>query len=199
MFYTRCQHLEFIAPSVNQRTLQINCRNKCISLRVPKSIGFNKANGGKIHRSAIYPQKLSQTRHGGDCERFNEFCRWFKNICRVDPQFLLKILWSGETHFRNCGMFNRHNEQPWMQDNPHHVKQRGINWNSGLMYDVPSVHGFLQNEFQDQDIPDELNLDTCATRQRFQDRATPHNMSEVWNYLNEVLPNSCSGRSGPIP
>lgn len=171
-----------------------------------------------LRQHKFHPYKLSvcQTLHAGDEEQRIRFCNWFRNMCAADPRFVSKILWTDETRFTNCGMFNRHNEHIWSQENPFHVEQRrpqrkfGFNVWCGVL--GSSILGpyifentltgnrylnFLQHSFQE--ILDDLNLETLAMLQWFQhDGAPPHNQVEVRNYLNQLFPNSWIGRNAPI-
>lgn len=170
----------------------------------------------KMHKYRPYKLSISQTLHTGDPAKRVEFCTWFRNMCEDYPQFSSRILWTDETRFTNCGMFNRHNEHLWMQENPHHVEQRrpqikfGFNvWCGvigsrilgpyifeGTLTGDHYLH-FLQNDFQD--MLDNVDLATRTSLQWFQhDGAPPHNQLQVRNFLDQTFPNSWIGRNAPV-
>lgn len=170
----------------------------------------------KKHKFRPYKLSVSQTLHEGDNIRRIAFCRWFKDQCQNDPHFSMKILWTDESRFTNCGMFNRHNEHIWSQTNPLHVEHRrpqikfGFNVWCGVIGSTVlppfifdgSLTGnrylnFLQQDFAE--MLDNLNLRTRAMLQWFQhDGAPPHNQLNVRNYLNLNFPNQWIGRNAPI-
>lgn len=170
----------------------------------------------KKHRYRPYKLATAQTLHPDDYNKRLAYCTWFINMCADDPQFSFKVLWTDETRFTNCGMFNRHNEHLWMQENPHYVEQRrpqvrfGFNvWCGvigskilgpyifeGTLTGDHYLH-FLQNNFED--LLDELPLQTLGMLEWFQhDGAPPHNQGTVRDYLQVKFPNSWIGRNAPV-
>jgi hypothetical protein len=65
-----------------------------------------------------YKPKIVQGLQAGDFERRVVFCNWYINRCQEDPDFSNKVLWSDETHFSNCGVFNKKNHHYWAIENP---------------------------------------------------------------------------------
>ena len=64
----------------------------------------------KQHKFHPYKMTVAQTLYPGDFNKRLEFSTWFADMCQADPDFRNKVLWTDETKFTNCGMFNRHNE-----------------------------------------------------------------------------------------
>lgn len=170
----------------------------------------------KKHKYHAFKWSLTQRLYAGDNERRVDFCTWFRGICENDPQFPFKILWTDESRFTNCGMFNRHNEHLWLQENPHHVEQRrpqvkfGFNVWCGIIGSTilgPYIFdgtltgdrylNFLRNNLQE--MLDEVNLETRRMLQWFQhDGAPAHNQVNVRNYLTARFPNCWIGRNAPV-
>lgn len=97
-------------------------------------------------------------------------------MIQQNPEFQNQILWTDETKFTNCGMFNRRNEHLWMQENRRRLGERrsqrkfGFNVWCGIIgsrilgpyiYDENLIGQrylrFLQNEFQN--MLDDLDLE----------------------------------------
>lgn len=170
----------------------------------------------KIHKFHPYKLSVSHSLHPGDEESRMIFCNWFISKCTADPQFPFKVLWTDETRFTNCGMFNRHNEHIWAQENPHHVEQRrhqvkfGFNVWCGVIgsnFIGPYIFEetltgekylqFLRNQFRD--LLDNVDLQTRSMLQWYQhDGAPPHNHILVRNHLDMTFPNAWIGRNGAI-
>lgn len=170
----------------------------------------------KKHKFHPYKLQVAQLLNPDDYNRRFEYCTWFINMCEADPQFKFKVLWTDETRFTNCGMFNRHNEHLWMQEHPHRVEQRrpqikfGFNVWCGIIGSTilgPYIFDgtltgdrylhFLQNDFRN--MLDELPLQTRRMLEWFQhDGAPPHNQLTVRNHLNETFPNTWIGRNAPV-
>jgi hypothetical protein len=170
----------------------------------------------KKHKFHPYRLSVSQTLHPEDPEKRVNFCAWFRVMCQNNQNFPHKVLWTDETRFTNCGMFNRHNEHLWMQENPFQVEQRrpqikfGFNVWCGILGSKligPFIFEgtltgdrylqFLQHHLEN--MLDDLNLETRRNLQWFQhDGAPPHNFLPVRNYLDEIFPNSWIGRNAPV-
>lgn len=171
----------------------------------------------KKHKFHAYKLRVGQTLHPGDHDLRIAFCNWFINMTQQNPEFHNQILWTDETKFTNCGMFNRHNEHLWMQENPRRLRERrpqrkfGFNVWCGIIgsrilgpfiYDENLTGNrylhFLQNEFED--MLDGLDLETRRNLRWFQhDGAPPHNQLQVREHLNQLFPNSWIGRNAPVP
>jgi hypothetical protein len=66
-----------------------------------------------------------------DFSRSVEFSEWLLIRCEAEPDFPLRILWTGETSFKLNGRINRHNSVYWSDSNPREVIQEEL--------DVPSL------------------------------------------------------------
>lgn len=194
-------------PSTSTRELAVDCgTSQRTAVRILKK-----------HKFHPYKLLIGQTLHVGDSEKRIRYCTWLLNMSQENQQFPLQVLWSDETRFTNCGLFNRHNEHMWMQANPHQVRQRrpqikfGFNVWCGILgnqiigpyiFNEP-LNGerylyFLQNNLED--YLDDIPLRDRAALQYFQhDGAPPHYSAQVTNYLNQRYPNKWIGRNGPIP
>ena len=47
------------------------------------------------------------------------FCQELLERTRIDPNFLLKVMFTDEATFTTAGMFNRKNKHFWAPENPH--------------------------------------------------------------------------------
>ena len=65
-----------------------------------------------------YKIHITQTLRQGDEVRRFEFCQWLMNQIERTDDFLKNIVWTDECTFTNLGLFNRHNEHYWAQENP---------------------------------------------------------------------------------
>ena len=217
--FTRPRRKRGVNEAAQVNALACVYQNPCTSTRqISSEAGPSQSTVVKtLHLHKFHPYKLnvSQTLHAGDEVLRMEYCTWFRNKCARDPQFQGKVLWTDETRFTNCGIFNRHNEHMWAQENPHHVEERrpqrkfGFNVWCGVLGSTIlgpfifentltgiSYLNFLQNSFQD--MLDDINLETRASMWFQHDGAPPHNQINVRNYLNQEYPNSWIGRNGPI-
>lgn len=61
-----------------------------------------------------------QTLRPEDYERRVNYCRW---LIRQPNDFPCTVLWTDETTFTNCGMFNRRNKHFYATENPHLVQE----------------------------------------------------------------------------
>lgn len=68
-----------------------------------------------------YKIHISQRLHPGDPERRMKFCNWIWNRDNV-PYFSKIIIWTDESTFTNCGVFNRNNEHIWSNNNPRNFR-----------------------------------------------------------------------------
>lgn len=67
-----------------------------------------------------------------DYPRRLEFSNWFLQKCEQTPNFSRNIIWTDETYFSNCGIFNRHNHHFWATENPHQVTERRLQLRFGF-------------------------------------------------------------------
>lgn len=161
-----------------------------------------------------YKIHISQKLHPGDPERRSEFCNWLLN--RDDsPNFVKNIIWTDESTFSNCGMFNRNNEHLWSEINPRHFREVRpqvrfqLNVWAGIYNDqILGPHffnGTLNGElyrqfltFQFEEYMDTLPL-ANYNRCWFQhDGAPAHNARAVCDYLDQRFPLRWIGNSGPV-
>lgn len=169
------------------------------------------------HKYKPYHKRCGQTLHQEqDPIRRSQFCTWFLDKTANDINFPRSILWTDESKFTNCGMFNRHNEVLWRQENPHLMqevrpqRQFGFNVWCGLVDNKligPVIYNqnlngqrylqHLQNDIQD--ALDELPLDQLRNIRWFQqDGAPAHNSRAVREYLDEQFPGRWIGNTGPV-
>lgn len=154
----------------------------------------------KKHKYHPYKLHVSQTLRPGDAERRETFCRWYINKVREDENFSNKVLWSDETYFSNCGLFNRHNVHYWSQNNPHiNVQTRnqvrfGFNVWCGLLGNrligpiifngTLTAQRYLQLLRTDlEDLLDDIPLALNQTLWLQQDGAPAHNAHIVTEYV----------------
>lgn len=195
-----------INPESSQRKIALECN-------LSKS-GVQKIL--KKHKYHAFKVKPVQKLHPGDNQRRLEFCHWFRDQLREDPDFSTKILWSDETTFTNSGMFNTRNKHFYAVENPYLIQEVrpqirfSINIWCGLLddqligpYFIPgyltglSYANFLQNDFEI--MLDDLPLVTLRNLRWFQqDGAGPHNARNVRQYLDERFPDSWIGTNGPV-
>lgn len=67
-----------------------------------------------------------------DYPRRLQFSNWYMNQCEQNPDFNRCVIWTDETHFTNCGVFNRHNHHFWATENPHQLAQRRLQTRFGF-------------------------------------------------------------------
>lgn len=82
--------------------------------------------------------------HEQDPNRRSEFCAWFLNQTATDRNFSRSILWTDESKFTNCGIFNRHNEVLWRQENPHLLQEV----RPQIKFDFNVWCGLIDNKFK---------------------------------------------------
>lgn len=194
-------------PEVSQREIGKEC-----NLSQSQVQKFLKKN--KFH---YYKYQPTQSLHPGDNERRLQFCHWFRDQLREDPNFTKTILWSDESLFTNKGMFNRRNQHFYATENPHLIRQVrpqirfSLNVWCGLLNETllgpffiqghltgQTYLHFLQNELEE--MLDNLDLRTLRNLRWFQhDGAAPHNSLIVRNYLDERFPDCWIGTRGPVP
>lgn len=171
----------------------------------------------KKNKFKPYHMRRSHTLHyQQDPERRSEFCTWFLNQTENDRNFPRSILWTDESRFTNCGIFNRHNEVLWRRENPHLMQEVrpqvkfGFNVWCGLVDNKligPVIYNqnlngerylhLLQNDIQDE--LDELPLEELRKIRWFQqDGAPAHNARIVTEYLQQQFPGRWMGTNGPV-
>lgn len=197
--------------------LHINPAGSCRTISTECGISKSEINRiARKHKYHDYKFTPVQTLHQGDSQRRVIFCRWFVGQLENDNNFPRRILWTDESNFTNCGMFNRRNKHHYATENPHLVQEVrnqtrfSINVWCGLIdnqivgpyFFEGTLNGerylnFLQGAFQD--ILDSLPLETIRIMQWFQqDGAPPHNAREVANYLGQHFNNRWIGTNGSV-
>lgn len=169
----------------------------------------------KKHKFHDYKFHPVQQLHAEDPERRLTFCNWF-NIQNTNPEFCESILWSDESSFTNCGIFNRKNKHYWATGNPHLVQEIRpqvrfkINIWCGLVADRVIGPVFLENNLNSvrylhllqhdlESLLDEVPLAVINKIKWFQQDGCPaHNALIIRNYLNERFPENWMGTYGPV-
>lgn len=216
----------FVKPKGRRRNennenivLQAVVENPRTSLReIENTLGVARSTAGSILKRAKfkpYRERASQGLQNGDEIRRTQFCHWFIEKHIVNPYFFKKILWSDESRFTNCGMFNRKNTIFWSDENPHLVRgiRQQVRWGFNVWISVIDTHvigPFFFNENLNSERYlelllthiaegiEELPLATCQNMYFQQDGAPPHNALLVTNYLNNEYHNNWIGNRGPI-
>lgn len=169
----------------------------------------------KNHKYHPYRFNISQTLHEGDSERRLLFCRWLLRNVEQDEHFAQKILWTDESCFTNCGVFNRNNHHHWSTENPDLVRETRnqtrfrVNVWCGMINDIllgpyffegtltaARYVEFLQNEFEEM-----LNGMPLIVRRNMifqQDGAPAHNARIARENLKEKFMNKWIGTHGPV-
>lgn len=191
-------------------TLACVAANPNISTReIETQVNVSKSRASRIlkkHKFHPYKLHISQTLRPNDHIRRSEFCRWFINKITQNGDFVNRVLWTDESYFSNCGLFNRHNEHHWAQENPHVVIPRrnqvrfGFNVFCGILgnrlvgpviFDgnltAQKYLEILQTSLED--LLDDLPLAQNVQIWYQQDGAPAHNARNVINYLNDRFNN----------
>lgn len=170
-----------------------------------------------LRRNKMHPYKVLSVQHliVPDFEKRRVFCRWFSRKLNVTPTLPINILWSDESKFTNCGMFNRRNFHYYADENPRVISARrfqqrfSVNVWCGMIggtlvgpyFFNHTLNGQLYLEFLQQSLQDFLdNLPLGVTRQihYFQhDGAPPHNFRAVCEFLDNAYPHRWIGNRGP--
>lgn len=101
--------------------VEANPENSC--RKIERNVGVSKSKVQKIlkrHKYKPYKFKVVHHLRPGDAVRRMEFCNWFLEMTNTDINFASKVIWSDESFFSSCGIFNRHNYRQWSNEN-HHV------------------------------------------------------------------------------
>lgn len=108
--------LEYVEDNATASVRQISNQ-----VDVPKTTVHNILKKNHYHP---YKPTIVQGLQENDYERRVTYCDWFVQKCLQNPDFHSKVLWTDETRFTNCGVFNRHNTHYWSIQNPHIISQR---------------------------------------------------------------------------
>lgn len=90
---------------------------------VPKTSIHRILKNNKYHP---YKPTIVQGLQEGDYPRRVTFSNWFINKCHENPNFCYNIIWTDESRFSNCGVFNRHNHHHWATVNPELINERRL-------------------------------------------------------------------------
>jgi len=120
-YQTRAVERRNIIREIVNNNPQISTRKIDQETRIPKSSVERILQAEKFHPyKPIIVQKLNEN----DYPRRLEFCNWYLQKCQEDEGFWSKVLWTDETRFTNCGIFNKHNHHHWATENPKLVAER---------------------------------------------------------------------------
>lgn len=73
----------------------------------------------KVVKYHPYKPTIVQGLQEGDFDRRVDFCNWYHRKCQENPDFSDNVVWTDETRFTNCGVFNKKNHHYWARENPH--------------------------------------------------------------------------------
>lgn len=185
--------------------------------QIASGIGISPESVRKIlhkHKYKSFKYQIHQHLYEGDYQRRLNFCNWYLETERHQPNIKSCILFSDESRFTNMGMFNRNNTRYWATENNHLFRggafqeRFGINvWLGvigtrivGPIFFYGPLNGaqylhFLQNEIQNF-----IEVLPVQHEHVFyqQDGAPPHNARVVTDYLSETFNNRWIGTHGPI-
>lgn len=189
------------------------------SLRqIENTTGVPKTTAGVIlkrYKYHPYRERPSQGLQNGDLIRRQQFCEWLIRAQTEIPNLCMKILWTDESRFTNCGLFNRHNFVFWADENPTLIRgvRQQIKWGINVwigIIDCRIIGPFFYNEnlnserylhLLQTDVADALmELPLVVLQNMFfqQDGAPAHNARIITNYLDNEYPAHWIGNKGPI-
>lgn len=151
-----------------------------------------------------------------DYERRLTFCHWMMEKLTRDQLFARKILWTDETRFTNCGMFNRRNKHYYATENPNAFQEVrpqerfSLNVWCGIVNDTIIgpfyIDGnldankyllFLRHNLEN--LLENLPLSTFRHIEYLQqDGCAAHNARNVHTYLNQRFGSNWIGTNGPV-
>lgn len=208
-----------ISEDAEINTLAVVRVDKTISLRqISNEIGVSRESARKILKKFGFKSFKYQIKHHlfeADSIRRLNFCNWFINEERRQHHLRRHIIFSDECRFTNIGMFNRHNNRYWANENHHLFREGafqerfGINVWLGVIgtriigpiffrehLTAELYLNFLQNEI----VPflENFPLNEYVNLYFQQDGAPAHNSRVVVNYLNQQFDNRWIGTNGPV-
>lgn len=98
-------------------------------LNIPRTTIRRVLKKNKYHP---YKPTIVQGLQEDDFVRRLEFCNWYVNKCQEDANFSSTVIWTDETYFSNCGVFNKHNYHHWATENPGLRAQRRLQTRFGI-------------------------------------------------------------------
>lgn len=194
-----------VDPKVSTRQIEV-------LVGVPKSAASRIL---KKHKFTPYKLHVAHTLQPNDYQRRITFCRWLIDKMAENDGFINHILWTDESYFSNCGVFNRHNEHHYSQENPHISIPR----RNQIRFGFNVFCGILGNRLIGPIIFDgtltaarylemlettlEEWLEEMPLAQNFaiwyqQDGAPAHNAITVINYLNNRFNNQVIATNTPV-
>lgn len=184
---------------------------------IEENVGVSKTKTHVIlkkHKYFPYKRKIIHHLRDGDAERRITFCNWYLHQCREQWDFGRQVIWSDESHISSAGIFNRHNNRFWANDNQFVTVTRQQQGRFGFNISCFILGGRLVYHIFDGNLNSEgyiQILDTCLPelidniplarlrKIHFQQDGAPcHNSANVRNYLNRQFQNQWIGNSGPI-
>lgn len=124
----RAQHYDIADEEEEPAILNLVQDNPSTSVReISRELNIPKTKVHRILRGRKYhPYKFTivQGLQQHDFGRRVRYCQWYIDKCLEDPRFPSRVLWTDETRFSNCGVFNKHNTHVWSIENPHETRQR---------------------------------------------------------------------------
>lgn len=127
-FYNKRDRYDIDNVDRTNNILEVVNNNPRISVRqiagetnIPKTTVHKTLKQRKYHP---YKPTIVQALNNNDFRRRLEFCRWYNQKCEEQPDFQSRVIWTDESRFTNCGVFNKHNYHHWATENPHVTTQR---------------------------------------------------------------------------
>lgn len=194
-------------------------RDSSVSVRtIERRIGIPKSQVHRILRQegfyAYHLQRVQQLKPA-DYPKRVAFCQEMLRRHAEDENFFNNILWTDESHFKRCGIFNTHNYHSWSIGNPHLTResnfqeQFSVNLWSGILngqligpFELPDrLNGEAYLEFLRNDLHvllEDVDLLTRRSMILQNDGAPCHYARIVRQHLTERFRNRWIGRGGPI-
>lgn len=211
--------LEMQEPDAVGSVLEEIGRDSSISVRtLERRTGVPKSRAHRIlQQERFHPYHLQKVQHlkPEDYPRRVAFCQEMLRRQANDENFFNMILWTDESHFKRCGIFNMHNYHSWSIENPNLTRasnfqeQFSLNLWSGVLngqligpFELPNrLDGESYLHFLREDLNSLLsNVDLLTRRNMiFQNDGAPcHFARIVRQHLTERFGDKWIGRRGPI-
>lgn len=169
----------------------------------------------KQNKYKSYIARKTHSLHPGDSERRIQFCTWYLHTLNENNLFSEQIIWTDEAHVTSDGIFNRHNNRFWSENNPHRQVQRVHQGRFGFNVWVALLNNrVLAYEIYDENLNSEAyhrilnthiisfmdNVPLQEHQQLYfqQDGAPPHNARVIVECLNNNFGRQWIGNNGPI-
>lgn len=183
------------------------------SRQIRQNIGVNRKKIKKIlkkHNFRQYRYRKVQLLHIGDAERRIHFCNWYLQKCAVDRNFFKKVIWTDEVHISSEGIFNRHNNLFWANENPNLTVDRMIQGKFGFnvwcalyncrilcytLFDGNLTSDGYLHILEENLVEEIANMNEVYFQQ---DGAPCHNARRVREFLNEHFRDNWLGTNGPV-